>query len=183
MRIIAAEKKCAQQYVYKHYIDAVDSCLFAARIGGQSARATLGEIYFYGRGAAKDPIAAYRYALPPARDGDPRAQYIVGSILVARGERAGNMEEGRGWLMKAAENCHASAPPVISDSYMQSASADPFNAYIWNNVSMPQYAGSDLAKVVAEQRGVLATKLTPEERADGMRRAEDIRSTFNPKCR
>lgn len=178
VRLIEAEKRCAQHYVYKQYIDALDYCHVAAKIGGLQAKATLGEMYFHGRATQTDHAAAYDFALPAARGGDPRAQYVVGAVLLERGRA----QEGRDWLAKAAASCHASAAPAVAASYLQPGAEDPFRAYIWNGVSNPQYAASDLAKKVLERRAALEPLLTAAQRSEAARETAAIRAGFDAKC-
>lgn len=76
-----------------------------AAAGDAGAQWTLGAMYDYGRGAARDPVQAMRWYRLSAEQGYADAQNSVGSLL----QEARRFDEALPWYLKAAAQRHPQA--------------------------------------------------------------------------
>ena len=86
-----------------------------SRIASPAARLRRAEALI----AAGDRTAAFPQLAPLARDGNERAEYLVGRAYLEGGGVPASAREGAFWLERAAEHGNKEAPALIAALYLQ----------------------------------------------------------------
>ncbi len=102
-----------------------------AAAGDPHAQAELASAYLRGNGVEQDPVAAIRWSEAGATQGDPNAQFILGS-LYAQGLKA-NPQLAFKWFSAAASQGHAKAMHNLAIAFLngQGVAKDPVTAVRW----------------------------------------------------
>lgn len=143
----------------------------AAEAGSAGAQFGLGICYAEGNGVAKDDTQAFRWFLKAAEQGDAAAQHKVG---VHYGMGRGVKEDNRlaaSWFLKSAEQGFALAQVYLSTHYRygRGMPKDTVEAYAWLTVA------SDKEEIAVEERAKVGAQMTPDARARGLQRAQELR--------
>jgi TPR repeat protein len=125
---------------------------------------------------SRDEVVAARFLEPAAASGDIDAQSILGQMYLQGEGVPQNYEEAFRLLKNAAEHGNSDAQGFVAVLYLQGdgVSRDVVEAYKW--VLLASVA-SDSAR---EVRDALASKLTPDQVAEGQRRALEWRPRTRP---
>ncbi len=135
-----------------------------AAAGDAKSQVRLGLMYREGRGAPRDPKAAFSWLLRAAKQGRPDAQFLVGTMY-RRGEGTPQDEQaGLTWLRRAAAQGNVKAAEAIAhvdDGAPAPAAAPSADAALHAGSSNP-----DIARRRAEAEGVLAAMDPPATPAE-----------------
>lgn len=142
----------------------------AAEAGSAGAQYGLGICYAEGKGVAKDDAQAFRWFLKAAEQGDAAAQHKVGVHYgMGRGVKEDN-REAASWFLKSAEQGFALAQVYLATHYRygRGMPQDTVEAYAWLTVA------SQKEEIAVGERAEVGSKMTPEARARGLQRAEEL---------
>lgn len=146
----------------------------ASEGGDAGAQLELGEMYFEGRGVARDYAEAFRLFLMAATLGNAEAQYNLG-LMHARGIHVkGDYHEAVRWLRVAAEKGNPKAQYNLGLMYYRARGAplDYVSAYQWVSVAASNSVGDESTAYTAF-RDLIARKLTPQQLAQAKDRAQE----------
>lgn len=146
-----------------------------AERGDAAARAELGRRYYAGEGVPQDDEQAVRWTRLAAEQGHAPAQYSLG-LLYFRGRGVpGDDASAARWHRAAAEQGHPPAQAALSALYDVGAGVetDPVLASLWIELAWRASLDGGDWRLYARQRAELASRLTPEQTAEGRRRARE----------
>lgn len=161
----------AQKGQKQDYEEAFKWFRMAAEKGLASAQYNLGSLYFYGTGVPKDYEEARRWYRNAADQGYIPAQYFLGWMYGNGKGVAESYKESTQWFRKAAEQGDSEAQYSLGLMYLRGEDLNPdyIEAYKWINLAAAQ--GNTNA---VKARGKLAVSMTPEQIAEGQRRASQF---------
>lgn len=135
-----------------------------AAAGDAKAQVRLGLMYREGRGAPRDPKAAFAWMLKAARQGRPDAQFLVGTMY-RRGEGTPKDEQaGLAWLRRAAAQGNAKAAEAIAR--VDAGAPAPSSAPPADMARQAESTNPDIARRRAETQAVLAAMDPPPTPAE-----------------
>ncbi|MBI3451590.1 MAG: sel1 repeat family protein [Rhodospirillales bacterium] len=136
----------------------------------------LASLYDGGRGVAKNPAAATQWIRRAADRGNLWAIYHYGERLENGKGIQANPDEAMTWFRRAAESGYADAIHRVSQFWLNSEGGAPtteqdISTYMMLTLSMER--GNDaLKKQAAEERAILANRMTPDDIATATARAK-----------
>ena len=138
--------------------------LKAAEAGEPFAMGQVAFLYFLGAGVKGDIVEAVRWSLAAADHNDPLGQYVLGLIYTEAftSPRWTDLQKGIAWLRRAAEQGHLYSQYKLVGAYRDGFGVpkDLTTAYMW-------------AKLADEGLDELASEMTPEQIAEGEKRARE----------
>ncbi len=142
-----------------------------AEAGDAESQVELGRRYDKGEGVAKDPAEAVKWFRKAAEQNYAKAQYNLGVCFYA-GEGVAKDPEAVKWYRKAAEQNDAEGQLYLGLSYVkgEGVAEDLVEAYKWLLLAARQ-GDEDAKKNMTE----LESKLTPEQIAEGQKRAREFK--------
>lgn len=146
-----------------------------AEQGDAAAQADVGRRHYAGEGVPPNDAEAARWTRLAAEQGHAAAQYSLG-LLYFRGRGVvGDDEAAARWYRAAAEQGHAPAQAALSALYDYGAGveADPVLASLWIELAWRASLDGGDWRLYARQRAELASRLTPEQTAEGRRLARE----------
>jgi len=173
-RHVGAQYELGMAYKYGRGVtadlaEAIRWLRLAADRGDAAAQYEIGDAYTFGKGVAKDEAAGYAWFRRAAEAGQVNAQSAVGYALLHGRGTAADPKEGIRWLRTAADRNLSYAQDFLGQAYRDGLGVgrDPVEAYKWFSLGAAKKlnrAQNNLAQ--------LAVGLTPEQIAEGQRRAE-----------
>ena len=160
-----------------------------AEQGDAKAQSALGFMYTNGEGVQKDYAASAKWYRKAAEQGYARAQSTLGFMYTTGDGVQKDYAEAVQWYRKAAEQGDARAQSALGFMYElgQGVSQDYVLAHMWFNLAaahshadLDEYVALDpieQAKMDAEMRDEVATKMTPEQIAEAQRLAREWKPT------
>ncbi len=148
-----------------------------AEKGDASAQVTLGLMYEYGRGVAKNDVEAVKWYRKAAEQGDADAQIYLGSRYgYGRGVAKDDAEAVK-WYRKAAEQGVAVAQLYLGLMYAkgQGVLEDRVTALVWWSI-----AAANGDKNAKSNKIKIAKKMTPEQIAQAQALSKEM-TQKNPK--
>ena len=146
-----------------------------AERGDVAAQAELGRRYYVGEGVAQDDAEAARWTRIAAEQGHAPAQYSLG-LLYFRGRGVtGDDAAAARWYRAAAERGHPPAQAALSSLYAYGAGVeeDPVLASMWIELAWRASLDGGDWRLYARQRAELASWVTAEQTAEGLRLARE----------
>ena len=163
----------ARLYEQKRYAQAIAAFQRAAAAGNTEAQRRLGFMYYHGEGVAQDNVRAVALFETAASAGDTLSASNLG-MMYEHGMGVGQSDsQAASWYRKAAEFGDARSQFTTSVMYYkgQGVPKDRVEAAKWWTVAMSQ--GGAVAEMVRRSVESAQAKLTPEENAEGERRAQE----------
>lgn len=163
----------------KDYASALSAFQRAATTGNAEARRRLGFMYYHGEGLAQDNNRAVLLFEEAAEAGDIPSAFNLGKMYEYGITVKQNDNRAAAWYRKAAEMGDPSSQFESSVMYYQGRGVpqDRVEAAMWWTLAMS--AGGELAERWRPSVESAAGKLTPEEIAEGKRRAAEWRKAGN----
>jgi TPR repeat protein len=165
------------QGVPQNDVEAVRWYRMAAEQGRALAQLVLGSMYAYGEGVPQDYGEAARWYQLAADQGEASAQYSLGlAYREGRGVVQDDATAAR-WYRLAAEQGHAGAQLQLGLMHAtgEGVPQDDVRAYTWANLAAARSADETERKLSAKLRDLVATQLTPVQRARGQELARNWR--------
>lgn len=137
--VSAADLQAGKQaYKDKDYAKALKELTPLADQGDADAQCTLGKMYWMGEGVLKDPERGVKLFKLSAAQGNPDAQFYVGSwyLLPHR-----DVAEGAKWLRLSAEQGNKDAQWLLGKAYLEGDKdlpRDPVQADLWLQLAADQ---------------------------------------------
>ena len=146
-----------------------------AERGDPSAQASLGDMYHVGLGVAQDYAEALRWYRKAAEQDNPNAQEAIGAMYERGHGVAQDYAEALRWYRKAAEHEHPDAQFYLGIMYEKGhgVAQDYAYAYMWLKLSASNDDAGPDGERFAEALDRVAKKMTPEQIAEGQRRAQE----------
>jgi TPR repeat protein len=159
------------QGVAQDYQEAVKWFRKAAEQGDAMAQDSLGLCYYNGQGVPQDHAEAVKWFRKAAEQGDAMAQNSLGACYGNGQGVPQDHAEAAKWLRKAAEQGNADAQFNLGLCYDSGRGVpkDYTEAYKWYNLAAAQSTTN-----AAHDRDQLAYRMTPEQIAEGQRRASQF---------
>jgi TPR repeat protein len=156
--------------VTKDPVEAVKWYRKAAEQGYAHAQYSLGYCYLNGEGLAKDAVEGVKWYRKAAEQGKEEAQYDLGVCYAHGYGVTKDPVEAVKWYRKAAEQNYAPAQFNLAVCYHkgQGVPMDATEAYKWLLL-----AGAQGFEVAKQGISEMERPLTPEQRAEGQKRAAD----------
>ena len=141
------------------------------------AHYNLGVMYHEGEGVPQDRTEAAKWFRKAAEQGNARAQYNLG-VMYRKGEGVPqDNTETMKWYRKAAEQGIADAQYFLGVMYDkgEGVSQDRVQSYMWYSLAASRYSDPDVEKreMVVMSRGIVASKMTPEQIEEAQRLARE----------
>jgi TPR repeat protein len=158
--------------VQKDEMEAVKWYRQAAEQNNDVAQNTLGDCYFQGHGVVKDEVEGVMWYRKAAEQNFAPAQCNLGVCCRdGRGVQKDEVEAVK-WFRKAAEQGDAVGQVGLGGCYVkaQGVAKDAVEAYKWYLLAAAQ--GHEIAK---HNAGYAESQLTPEQRAEGQKRASEFK--------
>jgi SAM-dependent methyltransferase len=192
----AVEKKDARalnEYGWDYQIgEKVDSSFIAAyycwseaaKLDDADAQAFLAFAHYYGEGTPKNITEGLRLAQLSAESGSIEGAYSFGRLSFSNFLSSKNAEDSARafqWISKSAHNRHATAMALLAMFYKYKVGTqkDPTEAYKWF-ILWKECAWHDRHRTSSEELlENFLDSLTPEQKAEGQRRADLARPILN----
>jgi hypothetical protein len=148
-----------------------------AESGDARAQATLGLIYYRGRGVPQDIAQALKWFTLAAEKGNPVAEFNLG-VMHADGEGVpqDNAEAAK-WYRLAADQGNPQAQYNLGLWYANGdgGSADNVHAHMWFNLAAARFPASDTRSrsIAANSRDAVASNMTPQQIAEAQKLARE----------
>lgn len=138
---------CLLYYDASDYAHGLPLCRQAAAQELPAAQDTMGRIYLYGKGVARDEVQALAWFRKSADQGYYDAQYMLGLMAEQRNE----MKEAHGWYAKSAQQGFPDAEDKMGWMYLNGIGVDknPDTAVAWLQKAAAQ--GSQYSNQVLEE--------------------------------
>jgi tetratricopeptide (TPR) repeat protein len=148
-----------------------------AENGDARAQATIGLLYYRGRGVRQDIPEALKWFQLAAERGNPVAEFNLG-VMHAEGQGVpqDNAEAAK-WYRLAADQGHPPAQYNLGLWYANGdgGSADNVRAHMWFNLAAARFPPSDPRdrSIAANSRDAVASIMTPEQIAEAQKLARE----------
>ena len=158
-----ARGSCVDALTNIEHGDPVSVCTLEAQGGNAQAQATLGAMYYKGKGVQKDLVAAFKWSLKAAQNGNAAGQYEV-SVQYMNGEgTAVNSYHAVAWLKRSAQQGFAPAQLWLGSMYRRGENV----AQDLNESARLFALAADQGDAEAQYRAGLAFANTNAQRAFG----------------
>ena len=152
-----------------------------AEQGYAKAQYNLGVMYHKGEGVPADHAEAVKWFRKAAEQGYAKAQYNLGVMYrIGDGVPQDNTETMK-WYRKAAEQGIADAQYFLGVAFDsgQGVSQDSVQAYMWYSLAASRLSEAEAEKreMVLMSRGVIASRMTPEQLEKAQRLAREWKPT------
>ena len=152
-----------------------------ADTGDPIAEYMIGVAYDNGRGVPRDFVQAAAWYRRAADHGEAKAQYNLAAMYAEGQGVQQDFAQAMTWYRKAADQGEAKAQYNLALLYFtgQGAPQDLTEAYMWLDLAASQSGTGQ--ELYVRARDALATKMSPEQIADGQQRAKVWQQTFERK--
>ena len=152
-----------------------------AEQGYAKAQYNLGVMYHKGEGVPADHAEAVKWFRKAAEQGYAKAQYNLGVMYrIGDGVPQDNTETMK-WYRKAAEQGIADAQYFLGVAFDsgQGVPQDSVQAYMWYSLAASRLSEAEAEKreMVLMSRGVIASRMTPEQLEEAQRLAREWKPT------
>ena len=152
-----------------------------AEQGYAKAQYNLGVMYHKGEGVPADHAEAVKWFRKAAEQGYAKAQYNLGVMYrIGDGVPQDNTETMK-WYRKAAEQGIADAQYFLGVAFDsgQGVPQDSVQAYMWYSLAASRLSEAEAEKreMVLMSRGVIASRMTPEQLEEAQRLAQEWKPT------
>lgn len=144
----------------------------AAERGEAQAQLAYGFCYFHGKGVPQDYAKAVAWYRKAAEQGESDAQFKLGSCYSLGISVPTNTVVAASWYRKAAEQGHTDAQGLLGVCYYSGDGVpkDRVEGYKWLILATAKKNTKDFV----EMRDKIMTRLTPQQIAEGKRRAAEF---------
>ena len=162
--------------------DSIEALRTRANAGDADAQVQLGRMYDYGWGVPQDFVEAAAWYRKAAEQGDASAQDRIGGMYRRGAGVPQDDVEAVAWFRKAVEQGNVSAQVALGEMYADGRGVpqDDVEAYKWLHRALTtaregasRHGDGSFAADVEEARDPVAGRLTPEQRAEGEKRARE----------
>jgi TPR repeat protein len=138
-----------------------------------AAEFQMGQLYDFGLGVERNNTEALTWYRRAAEHGLPSAQRTVGDFYRQGREVEADQAEATRWYQRAADGDDLRAQYQLGQMYFDGTGVerDYTSAYVWFTLAAGQTPLEDNRKAIEELANIAAARMTPEQVAEGARRA------------